>query len=88
VLANAFQIGADYELRRNVILSATGASETDRFFGLVRKDHVLATDERIKYMLNRFGSIAIYHQYTNRNSDIPVYSYDKHQVGINVTAQF
>jgi hypothetical protein len=88
VLANAFQIGADYELRRNVILSATGASETDRFFGQVRKDHVLTTDERIKYMLNRFGSIAIYHQYTNRDSDIPVYSYDKHQVGINVTAQF
>jgi len=88
VLANAFQIGADYELRRNVILSATGGTETDRFFGLVRKDHVLTTDERIKYMLNRFGSIAVYHQYTNRDSDIPTLSYDKHQVGINVTAQF
>ena len=40
------------------------------------------------YLLNRFGSISLYHQYTNRNSDIPTFSFDKHQVGINVTAQF
>jgi hypothetical protein len=88
VLANALELGADYELRRNVILSLTGAYETDRFFGIVRKDNVVTTDARIKYMLNRFGSIALYHEYTNRNSDIPVFSFDKHQVGINVTAQF
>jgi len=88
VLANSAQLGFDYELRRNVIVSATGAYETDRFFGQVRKDHVVTTDERIKYMLNRWGSIAIYHQYTNRDSDIPTFSFDKHQVGVNVTAQF
>jgi len=88
VLADEFQVGADYELMRNVIVSATGAYETDRFFGMVRKDHVIATDERIKYMVNRYGSIALYHQYTNRDSDLPIFSYDKHQVGLNVTAQF
>jgi hypothetical protein len=88
VLANAVQLGADYELLRNVVLSATGAYETDRFFGMVRKDHVVTSDERVKYMLSRYGSIAIYHTYTNRNSDVPIFSYDKHQVGINVTAQF
>jgi len=88
VLANALELGADYELRRNVILSMSGAYETDQFFGIVRKDHVVTTDARIKYMLNRFGSVAIYHEYTNRDSDIPIFSFDKHQVGINVTAQF
>jgi hypothetical protein len=88
VLANALQLGIDYELRRNVVFSATGAYEVDRFFGMIRKDDVITTDERVKYKLSRYGSIAVYHTYTNRNSDVPIFSYDKHQVGLNVTAQF
>jgi hypothetical protein len=66
----------------------TGAYETDQFSGVVRKDHVVSTDERIKYKLNRFAAVSIYHQYTDRNSDNPLFSFDKHQVGLNVTAQF
>ena len=88
VLANAVQLGADYEFLRNVVFSATGAYEVDRFFGMIRKDDVVITDERVKYKLSRYGSIAVYRTYTNRNSDVPIFSYDKHQVGINVTAQF
>jgi hypothetical protein len=88
VLANALQLGADYELLRNVVFSVAGAYEVDRFFGMVRKDDVITTDARVKYMLSRYGSIGAYYTYTNRNSDVPTYSYDKHQVGLNVTAQF
>jgi hypothetical protein len=88
VLANAVQLGADYELRRNVIVSLAGGYESDRFFGQLRKDHVLTSEASIKYLLNRFGAISVFHRYTARNSDIPAFSYDKNQVGINVTAQF
>src|SRR5262249_8922180 len=88
VLADGLQLGIDYELRRNVVFSATGAYEVDRFFGMIRKDDVITTDQRVKYKLSRYGSIAVYHTYTNRNSDVPIFSYDKHQVGLNVTAQF
>jgi hypothetical protein len=88
VLANAVQLGADYELRRNVIVSLAGGYEGDRFFGQLRKDHVLTSEASIKYLLNRFGAVSVFHRYTARNSDIPAFSYDKHQVGINVTAQF
>jgi hypothetical protein len=88
VLANAVQLGVDYELLRNVILSAAGGYETDRFFGQLRKDRVTTTDANLKYLLNRYAAISVFHRYTNRNSDIPAFSYDKHQVGINVTAQF
>ena len=88
VLANALQLGVDYELRRNVILSAAAGYETDKFFGMARKDRVTSTDASIKYVLNRFGAISLYHRYTDRNSDIPMFSFDKHQVGINVTAQY
>jgi hypothetical protein len=88
VLANALQLGIDYELRRNVIVSLAGGYESDRFFNQVRKDRVTTSDARIKYLLNRFGAVSLFHQYTARNSDIPTFSFDKHQVGINVTAQF
>jgi hypothetical protein len=88
VLANAVQLGVDYELRRNVIVSLTGAYEVDRFFGQNRKDRVITSYANIKYLLNRFSAISAYHRYTSRDSDIPTFSYDKHQVGLNVTAQF
>ncbi len=88
VLANAFQFGADYELRRNVIISLAGGYENDRFFGQPRTDKVTTTDARIKYLINRYGAISLFHRYSERNSNIPTFSYDKHQVGINVTAQF
>ena len=88
VLANAMQIGLDYELRRNVIVSLAGGYETDSFFGQTRKDKVTTSDARVKYLLNRFSSISAYYQFTARNSDIPVFTYDKHLMGLNVTAQF
>jgi len=88
VLANAVQLGADYELRRNVIFSATGGYEVDRFFGQVRKDDVTTAEAGIKYVLSRYGSVSGFYRYTMRNSDVPVFSYDKSQVGINVTAQY
>jgi uncharacterized protein (PEP-CTERM system associated) len=88
VLANAFQVGADYELLRNVVISLAGGYENDKFFGQARKDKVISTDARLKYMLSRYASVSVYHRYTDRQSDIPAFSYDKHLVGINVTAQF
>jgi hypothetical protein len=88
VLADAVQLGADYELRRNVVVSLAGGYENDRFYGQLRKDHVITSDASIKYLLNRFGAISLFYRYTLRNSDIPAYSFDKNQVGINVTAQF
>ena len=88
VLADAVQLGIDYELRRNIIVSLDGGYENDQFFGQLREDHVVTTDASIKYLLNRFGAISLFYRYTSRNSDIPAFSYDKDQVGINVTAQF
>ncbi|MGB3046250.1 MAG: outer membrane beta-barrel protein [Xanthobacteraceae bacterium] len=88
VQADTIQAGVDYEFRRNVVVSVSGGYEKDRFFGQARSDTVTTTDSRIKYMLNRFGAVSLFHRYTQRNSNIPTFSFDKHQVGINVTAQF
>jgi hypothetical protein len=88
VQADAVQLGVDYEFRRNVIVSVRGGYEKDRFFGQARSDAVITADSRVKYMMNRFGAVSLFHRYTQRNSNIPTFSFDKHQVGINVTAQF
>lgn len=88
VLANAVQLGVDYELRRNIIVSLAGGYENDRFFGQLRTDNVITTDTRVKYLLNRFSAVSAYYRYTNRESDVSTFSYDKHLVGLNVTAQF
>lgn len=88
VQADAYQAGVDYELRRNVIVSVGAGYETDRFFGQTRRDTVTTASSRIKYMMNRFSAISLYHRYSQRNSNIPTFSFDKHQVGINVRAQF
>jgi uncharacterized protein (PEP-CTERM system associated) len=88
VLADAQQLGLDYELLRNVAISLAAGYESDRFFGQQRKDHVVSTDARVKYMINRFASVAVFHQYIARDSNLSAFSYDKNVVGINVTAQF
>ncbi|MEW6451630.1 MAG: outer membrane beta-barrel protein [Pseudomonadota bacterium] len=88
IRADAVQIGVDYEFRRNVVLSLAAIYEKDRFVGQFRTDKVYSTLAEIKYLFNRHWSISARHQYTNRDSNIPNFVYDKHEIGINVAAQF
>jgi hypothetical protein len=88
IRADALQLGIDYEFRRNVVVSFAVIYENDRFFGQVRKDNVYGTLAEVKYLLNRHWSISLRHQYTKRDSNIPTSVYDKHEIGINVAAQF
>jgi hypothetical protein len=88
VRARAVQLGLDYEFRRNVVISLSGSYETDKFLGQDRFDHVFATTAELKYLIGRFGSIALQHSYVRRESTAPFANFDKHRVGINVTAQF
>lgn len=88
VKANAVQVGVDYELLRNAVLSVSGMYENDKFFGQPRDDDVYVTRARLKYQPNRFSTIAVHHKYLLRDSSDPLLSYDKHEVGLNVTARF
>ncbi len=88
IRADAFQVGADYEIRRNLIFSIAGTYERDRFFGQTRDDKVYSTLSQLKYVLNRHSSISLQHQYFRRDSSALSSSYDKHEVGINVTARY
>lgn len=88
IRADALQVGLDYEFRRNVVLSLSSTYERDKFFGQPRRDTVYSSMAEIKYLLNRFGSMSLRHRYLNRDSNIPSFVYDKHEVGLNVTAQY
>jgi hypothetical protein len=88
VKANAVQVGVDYELLRNAVVSVSGLYENDKFFGQIRDDDVYTARTELKYRPNRFSSISIHHKYTVRDSSSPSFGYDKHEVGINVTARF
>lgn len=88
ILANALQAGLDYEFRPNVVLSAAATFEKDSFKGQDREDNVYAIDGQIKYALNNVTSLSFLYRYLRRDSNIPDFSYDKHQVGINAAARF
>jgi hypothetical protein len=88
IFANALQLGFDYEFRPNVVLSTTGAYENDSFKGQDRQDNVYAVDAKLTYMMNNVTSLSFLYRYLKRDSNIPEFSYDKHQVGINAAARF
>ena len=88
IRADAIQLGIDYEFRRNVVLSLSGTYEKDRFIGRDRVDTVYSSLAEARYLLNRTYSLSLQHRYIQRNSNIPAFSYDKHEVGIDVTARF
>ena len=88
VRARAAQLGIDYELLRNVVVSASGMYENDKFVGQLRDDNVYTTRAEVKYLLNRFSSFSLRHNYTQRDSNIPTNSYDRHEVSVHVTARF
>ncbi|HEV7820458.1 MAG TPA: outer membrane beta-barrel protein, partial [Burkholderiales bacterium] len=88
IRADAFQVGGDYELRRNVVLSVAGTYERDKFFGESRNDTVYSTLTELKFLINRYSYISAQHQYVRRDSSAPLGSYDKHEVGLSVTAHY
>jgi hypothetical protein len=88
VLANSFQLGADYELRPDLVLSPLFVYEKDDFKGQPRKDNVYAAELRLKRIFNRWASASVYYRYLQRDSNNPLNSYEKHVVGINASVQF
>jgi hypothetical protein len=88
IRADAAQIGLDYEFRPNIVLSAAATYEKDHFQGQPRKDNVFAADAAIKYLVNNVTSIDLRYRFTRRDSNIPNINFDKHQIGVNASANF
>ena len=70
------------------MLSTAVTYEKDHFKGQAHDDNVYAVDAQVKYLLNNVYSISLQYRYTRRDSSVPEYSFDKHQVGIYAAAHF
>lgn len=88
VLANSFQVGADYEIQPGFVLSPLFIYEKDDFKGQPRNDDVYAAELRLKRAFNHWASASIYYRYLQRDSNNPLNSYEKHVIGINASVQF
>jgi hypothetical protein len=88
IRADALQFGFDYEFRPNIVLSASGTYERDTYFGQPRIDNVVAVESELKYLVNRYGTVSLRYRFLNRDSSNALSTYDKHEVGLNVTAHY
>jgi hypothetical protein len=88
VRADTISLGADYELRRNLVLSATGTYENDKFFGETRRDNDYIATTSLNYLLNPYNSVGLKYKFIKRDSNLPASNYNQNEVEIDVSAQF
>jgi hypothetical protein len=87
-LDTSIGVRADYEFLRNVVLFGGAKFKNEDFVGTNRNDDVTKYSAGVEYLMNRHLSTGIRYDFSSRDSSIPVYSFDKHVVMFNVTAQY
>jgi hypothetical protein len=85
-----FTVGArvDYEIRRNLIATVEASYTSEEFSGSTREDDTFQIGTQIDYMMNTYCSIGFIYSYFERNSNNIDFSFDRHLVMLNVTAQY
>jgi hypothetical protein len=71
-VANTFELRADHELLRNLILSAAGAYQYNRFKGLDRSDEVVSLRGEGTYLLSSTVGVRAGVRYLDRDSSGPI----------------
>ena len=78
----------DYELRRNLIATVEASYTNEEFSGSNRQDDILHIATQIDYMMNAYCSLGLKYNFFERNSNNVDFSFDRHLVMLNVTAQY
>jgi hypothetical protein len=86
-LESYFSARADYELRRNVILSGLVGYENAEYEDVDRNDDTVTAAAIVKYLVNPWLSVGAEYRYKTFESDV-VSDYDRHRVGLTATAQY
>lgn len=76
----------DYELLRNLIVTAGAEYANLDYEGIARVDEVTKLSIGFEYLMNRTIEIGAQYNYIDRSSTDPLESYDAHVVMFNVTA--
>jgi hypothetical protein len=83
-----FKAEVDYEVLRELIVTASGSFESDNFSGASRTDNTISAGAVATYALDRNMSLYSQYKYTNRMSSLAGFSYDRHQVGVGLRVQY
>jgi hypothetical protein len=83
-----FKTEVDYEMRRALVLSVSGAYENDDFGTANRVDNTLSAGAVMTYTLNRNAALFGQYKYTNRLSSLSGFNYDRHQIGVGLRVQY
>lgn len=86
-LDTAFKAQIDYELLRNVVVFGSASFKNEEFQDSPRIDDVIRMSAGVDYAMNRHLRIGARYDFISRDSSLPTYSFDKHVVMFNVTAQ-
>lgn len=78
---------ADYELRRNVILTALAGFENEDFEGSSREDDYLRLGASARYLLNRNFALGLNYRYTDFDSNV-VEDYTRNVVSLTGRVQY
>lgn len=78
----------DYELRRDLIATVEASYTSEEFSGSNREDDIFHVRTQIDYMMNSYCSFGLKYSYFDRNSNNVDFSFDRHLVMLNVTAQY
>jgi hypothetical protein len=81
-------IRLDYEVLRNLIVSAGPKFVNQDFPDTSRKDDLFMIEAGVNYLISPLARLGLAYDYVDRDSSLPAYSFDQHLVMMNVTAQY
>lgn len=78
-------ISADYEIRPNIILQARTSYTDVQYIGTTRSDSYLGAALGIKYLVNRYASLDLNYNYSDRSTDTAALEYTDNTVSVGLT---
>jgi hypothetical protein len=86
--AKTVSLSADYEVLRNVIVSALAAFEDDNYLSLTREDKIYSAGTGIRYIITPQWEASAQYQFSTRNSSLQTFGYDRNVVSAAVKLSF
>ena len=86
-LSTAYELGADHELLRNLLIGASIGVTTNRYVGSGREDEILRPGVEATWLVNRGLQAVFGYRFQRRDSTLDRDDYDKNVVYLNVRLQ-
>lgn len=81
----SISLGADYEFRPNIIVQAHMSYSNTKYVGQGRTDDYPSAGVGVKYLLNRYASLDVNYNYSNRSTANSAFEYTSNTVSLGLT---